>query len=340
MDDETVRLPRPGATPPAKLGPAGAAPPAKKPPAKASLRRMLLIAGAAIATLGAGAGAGWWYYASCCAGPIVHATPPRPVAMPVPVRPAGPPLMSEAEILNFHPREPSVIRLRQEPRIFVLVFPDLESQGAALNRVAALIEKRGLPRDRVLNDAELAAAIRSAGHTPATYYFGHNYRGTDLARFFDLADRQGIALNAGERWVREQMVSLPGFGVPVGDTAFISVPGLDARVDETTRRAILHHEIGHGHFFTNVVFAAHIRRVWRNDFTAADRAAFIRFLAASDYDPEQEEIMVNETMAYLLFTPDERIFSARDVNMSPERLQQLRALMLNAAPPLAGNALQ
>jgi len=282
--------------------------------------------------------AGWWFWAN------LGTPPPPPAGVAEPIRPEprpaatiiqGPPPASEAEILEMHPTSPRVVRLREEPRIFVVLFPDLDSQGAALNRVAALIEKQGLPRDRVLDDAALDANIRSNGETAATYYYGHNYRGEDLARFFALADRQGIALNPRERWLREQLEQLPTLGLGPGDVAFIGVPGLDERVDARMRRAILHHELGHGFFFTHPVFAAHITRVWRYAFTAADRAALTAYLARSGYDPAQEELIVNEAMAYLLFTPDERFFSAADVGLSPERLGALRAMMLEGAPPIA-----
>lgn len=249
---------------------------------------------------------------------------------------AGPTLLTEAEILALNPVRPSVMRLREQPRIFVLAFPDLDMQGAALNRAAALIEKRGQPRDRVLDDRELAAAIAGSGATPATYYYGHNYRASDLLRFFTLAERQGIRLTEQEQWVRAQLALLAPLSLDPGEVAFIAFPGLDSRVDEASRRTILHHEIGHGYFFTNPVFAAHVTRVWRRDFTAADRAAFVGFLTREGYDPQQEEIMVNETMAYLLFTPDERFFSPNQVGLSVQRVEQLRAMLLEAAPSLAG----
>ena len=67
---------------------------------------------------------------------------------------------------------------------------------------------------------------------------------------------------------------------------------------------------------TNAVFAAHVRRVWRYSFTAADRAALTAYLARGGYDPTQEELMVNESMAYLLFTPDDRFFAAAEVGLS------------------------
>lgn len=349
MEDDTVRLPVPGAAPkpgpaPGSVGPASPRPAlhagGAKPGGSARPKiRPAVLAGVFVILLATAGGAAWLLWPGAPSQVAIPSGPIAPVSLSPPPPPAalrGPPELSEAEILELHPTEPRVVRLKDEPRVFVMLFPDLETQGAALNRVAALIEKRGLPRDRVLTDAELAAAIAANGTTAATYYYGHNYRGSDLERFFALADRQGIRLNMSEHWLRDQLAMLASLGLSAGEVAFISIPGLDERVDARMRRAILRHEVGHGHFFTNVVFAAHVRRVWRYDFTPADRAALTAYLARGGYDPAQEELMVNETMAYLLFTPDERFFSAEEVGLTLERLETLRRMLLEAAPPLAG----
>src|SRR5215831_15291531 len=88
------------------------------------------------------------------------------------------------------------------PAILVLDFASLRRQGLMLNRVAALIEKAAEPRDRVLSDGELDQAIRAHGDTVETYYYGHDYRASDLARFFALADRDGVRLTAEEQTLR------------------------------------------------------------------------------------------------------------------------------------------
>ena len=133
----------------------------------------------------------------------------------------------------------TIFRLADNPRILVLDFPSLAEQGRMLNRVAALIEKAGLPRDRVLNDAELDAAIAARGETAETFYFGHNYRATDLAKFFALAARDGVALNQAERQLAVLLADTgaapPGpDGLPKADpsVALISLSAAE------TRRAI------------------------------------------------------------------------------------------------------
>jgi hypothetical protein len=363
--DDTVRLPRAqvtGAVPPPggaggsdaglTAGAPGAGSPAPPPQARAQAQaprvrpagaaagktsRALLLAGAAALAAGAIAAALW----------LLQPPAPAPMATaPEPAREAAPPTaaivppipqpafrtLDEAALNHERPAEPAMVRLSENPLVFVLLFPTLEIQGAALNRMAALIEKAGLPRDRLLTDEELAAAIARNGDSAATWYLGHDYTGTDLDRFFALAARDGIALNPAERWLHERLREARAATPPEAELAMISAANPDSRVDAAMRAAILRHEIGHGHFFTLPPLAEHVMRVWREAFSAADRQAFRDFLAREGYDPANDRLMANEAMAYLVFTPDPRFFNAAQVGMTEPQVERLRALMRDGMP--------
>ncbi len=329
--DATVRLPRPAAPRPA----------AATVPRRRGLP-VALAAGALAAVLGL-AGAAWIWLGGRPAEPppkpeagttspgTAGISPPRAI-IPVPPAEVAVPVASEEAILRHRAEQPVIFRLDVNPSVFVIDFPGLEAQGAALNRVAALVEKVGQPRDRVLDDAALAAAIAASGETAGTYYYGHNYRGRDLERFFALAERDGVTLNAEERWLRREVARLRRLVPAPADFAVISVPGLEPRVDEAMRRAILHHEIGHGHFFTDARFAAHVALVWRDVFTEQERARFRAFLAREGYDPALEEVMMNEAMAYLIYTPDARFFTPAHAGLDEARADVLRAALRAGAP--------
>ena len=228
---------------------------------------------------------------------------------------------------------PTVLRWQPNPLVWVLDFPTLELQGAAMNRAAALLEKAGTPRDRVLDDAALAAAIAADRREAATWYSGHNYRAADLERVFALAARDGIRLNPQEAWVASQ-VALASRLERGREVAILSVPAEGPRVDAALRRSILRHELAHGQFFTLPFFAAHVLRVWQRGFSEAERDGMRRFLAADGYDAAQEELMANEAMAYLLHTPDRRLFDpARDLGWSDAQASRLRAMLREGAPP-------
>ena len=86
---------------------------------------------------------------------------------------------TEQQILDHVPAagapDPTVFRFASDPRILVLDFASLLEQGRMLNRVAALVEKSGLPHDRVLTTSKSTAAIRASGDTVETFYYGHDY---------------------------------------------------------------------------------------------------------------------------------------------------------------------
>ena len=69
------------------------------------------------------------------------------------------------------------IASRRSRSVIVLQFPSLAEQGRMLNRVAALIEKAGFPRDRVrATMRSWMPASAPAAATPDTFYYGHDYR--------------------------------------------------------------------------------------------------------------------------------------------------------------------
>jgi hypothetical protein len=235
--------------------------------------------------------------------------------------------MERAAVLDWRPVETTLVRMADRPAVFLIAFPDMRQQGRMMNRIAALVEKARTPRDRVLDDASLAAAIAAEGEDPDTYYYGHNYTLADVERFFAIARASGVALNAEEGWLEARLPMMRA-AIGNGPGAIITLPGEDNRFDASARRAVLEHESGHGRFFTDAPFADHVMRAWREVFTEADRAAFRRFLASEGYDTTNELLMANEAMAYLLFTPDARFFDpARDLQMDPVSAERLRAAM-------------
>lgn len=317
---------------------------ASRPPA-ARARRGPWIAAAVLALAVAGGGTAWLWLERA-APPPPPAEAPAPAPAPARVDPSR--LADAAAILAHQAAALTVFRLADNPRILVLDFPSLAEQGRMLNRIAALVEKAGLPRDRVLTDAELAAAIAERGETAETFYFGHNYKAADLARFFALAARDRVELNEAERWLARLLADTAlappgpdGLPRPQAETAVISLaaaepPGRSVAgrvaIDASVRAVILRHELSHGEFFTNPAYARHVAHWWRERLSEAERALFRRFLAASGYDPEVEEVMMNEAMAYLMHTPDPRFFGAEALGVTPAALEDMRRRFRDGLP--------
>jgi hypothetical protein len=303
-------------------------PPRRGRPAAIITAGLLLMAGAG--------GLAWLYRPTLppAAGTIATMTAP-PVVPPSVVSPPGPiaasasnattiPFATEAEIAVASPAVRTLVRFAPNPTILVLDFPTLDRQGRMLNRVAAWAEKSGVPHDRVLNDSELAAAIKASGASPATYYYGHDYRAADIATFFSLADRDGVKLDDEEEELRRMTAAARAESFGFG--ALITLPRADAanQVSARDRAVILHHELSHGEYFTNALYARFVHTIWDTVLTETERAKFRTYLAQDGYDPALEDLMINEMQAYLMHTPDARFFDPVKLGIAPDRLAQIR----------------
>jgi len=237
---------------------------------------------------------------------------------------------TEAQIDAARPCVIKVSRFAADPDIVVIDFPNLNVQGRMLDRVAALIEKAHLPRNRVLGDVELNEAIYNCGDTIESYYYGHDYKAADLRKFFALAAADGVKLNPDELWLQRLLAQL-GWLAPGANGAIITLPGAIPPVTAEMRAVILHHEISHGAFFTIPAYAAYSVAFW-NGLTDAERAAFTDFLGRQGYDTGNTNLMLNETQAYLIFTRDPQFFNASAVGMSQAQIDALRARFIASMP--------
>lgn len=233
-----------------------------------------------------------------------------------------------------------LVRLAGQPAVLVLEFPNLLAQGHALNRAAALIEKGSASRDHVPDDAALASLIAKGGDNASTYFLGHDYSSVGLARFFNLALAQQVALNAEELRLRGMLVEagllVEGQGGLVSGAepgALVTFSALqaddpatkpDESVDAARRASVLRHELSHGRYFTDARYREHCAFFWRSLLTEAERQSWRRYLAAQGYDAHNEDLMINETQALLMHTPDERDFKAADLQWKAADLAALR----------------
>jgi hypothetical protein len=244
---------------------------------------------------------------------------------------------TEQQILDHVPAmgepDPVVFRFASNPRILVLDFASLLDQGRMLNRVAALVEKSGLPHDRVMTSFELAAAIQASGDTVETFYYGHDYDAPSLIRFFALADRDNIRL-VGEEDRLGRLIRQAGWFEPDAKAALISIPqvGADQHVTRSGRATILHHELSHGEYFTNPAYVAFVHQFWMQTLTAGERDRIRAHLRSVGYDSGLEEVMENEAQAYLMFTDGAEFFTPEMIGMSTTRLTELRTGFFQAMP--------
>jgi hypothetical protein len=290
------------------------------------LHRRLLLATPLAALLLVGCVTGWLFW------PHSTAPPAATAASNVPAYHV--PSATEQQIRDHVPvGDLTIFRFADNPRILVLVFASLHEQGRTLNRLAAFIEKASLPHDRLLNDAELDAAISARGGTVETFYYGHDYAAASLLRFFSVADSAHVELNPQEHRLRALLRQQDWFkpGLAAG---LISLPALSpaSKITATTHAALLRHELSHGEFFSNPIYAEYVRNFWFTEFTRDERAGFRSFLASDDYDAGNEELMFNEMQAYLMFTREPAMFSVDRVGLTEARATELRSRFLAGMP--------
>ena len=201
-----------------------------------------------------------------------------------------------------------------QPGLHVMQAASLAQQGAMFARVVALLERRDMPRDRVVSAGAIAAHARRFGTDPTGLTAGNNFSTAELTHFFEVAREQGVVLNEGERalqtilvrWrlIREEqgtwkaasardfLITIPGLG---------RAPGGEM-IDATVRGAILSHELGHWQYFSNPAYAHACRAFWWQVLSYEERAELTRQLEDLGYDPS-DRIVIDEMQAYLLHTP-------------------------------------
>ncbi|MDD2877746.1 MAG: hypothetical protein PHT60_10315 [Acidiphilium sp.] len=251
----------------------------------------------------------------------------------VAMRPAPFQLASEGQIFRHVSPHFTVFRFRDDPLVLVVDCPDLHAQGLMFDRVAALIEKADAPKDRVLSQAAFKAKLAAVDLTIGTYYYGDDYPAHALRQFFRLVRAEHLTLNLQERRLRA-IAAQAGFLTPGANGAVISIPraGPGHRVGWRARAVILRHELSHGAYFTNPVYRAFVHRFYNTVMTAAERAAFQDFLVRQGYDADYRGLIVNETLAYLIFTRDKDFFRAEAVGLPRATITALRAQFVATMP--------
>ena len=113
---------------------------------------------------------------------------------------------------------------------------------------------------------------------------------------------------------------------------------MDETLDAAVRESILLHELSHGVYFTDPAYRDHAKAFWEQKLTEEERAIWRAFLASRDYDSANEDMMLNEAQAFLMHTPDPRIFSAAALGVTQEQLDSMRARFRDGAPQTALDA--
>lgn len=251
------------------------------------------------------------------------------------LRPTPYPLAGETTIFRHVSPHFTVFRFRDDPLILVVDCPDLHAQGLMFDRVAALIEKADAPKNRVLSEAAFHARLAAAKLTIGNYYYGNDYPAHALREFFRLAAAEHLALNPEETHLRA-IAERSGFLRPGANGAIISIPqaGPSHRVSLRARAVILRHELSHGAYFTIPAYHRYVHHFYNTVMTPQEQQAFQSFLVRQGYDPGYHGLIVNETLAYLIFTRDREFFRASAVGLPPATITTLRRKFVAHMPDI------
>lgn len=247
-------------------------------------------------------------------------------------------LASKSEVLK-------VWQYSGNANIYIFDFPNLTQQGGAFNRVTQLTEQFNEPYKRVLTSQEMEAYLNSIRRTQANMAFGNDVLVSELALFFNLAENDKIELTAGELVLRDFAISQglikvwrKFYQAVQPNVVILSIPQTqeksanEPRITELARRTVFTHEISHGEYYTNLYYAKYCHHFWNNVLTDAQKGAFKKFLSKYSYSLNEEELLVNEMQAYLMFTPDASSFSAQKLGVTDEELEGMRKSFLKGLP--------
>ena len=252
-----------------------------------------------------------------------------------------------SQIVAARSGELAVWRYADNPSIYVFDFPGLGYQGRSFNRITQFTEQQtSEPYPRVLTDQEMAKHLSAARRSQSDFAYGHDVMVHELVQFFNYAQRDKVVLNQGETAIRDFLVAQEmirdwrGFWQSVQpNIVILSVPQTQEKsaaeplINATARYAILLHEMAHGEYYTNPYYTLYCRRFWQESLSDSQREAFKAFLGKYNYGTGSEELLINETQAYLMFTPDPASFSARKLGVEDEELEAMRDAFRKGKPP-------
>ena len=266
-----------------------------------------------------------------------------------------PVIASMSDIVNSKVKSTEFFQLLTNPAIFVMDFANLEEQGKTMNRLSLLVEVSHAPKNRVVDDIQMASLVNETSQNMATLNLGHDFRMSAVARFFNLAKVDGVHLNSNELKLKNTLLKnnlmyvingqyRGAFYTSLVTTSKIQADNPETIPDETIslkmRQYIVQHELSHGEYFTNKNYNQYSRNFWHNNLTNEQKEAIRMYLDNKYYDKTQEDLMINEFQAYLVYTGIEfcdLFHKGKISNMSVERLIQLRKQFIansNSSLPL------
>ncbi|MDC7235023.1 MAG: hypothetical protein PQJ58_17455 [Spirochaetales bacterium] len=216
----------------------------------------------------------------------------------VDIPPFPTPLARSGEQILYRPlsewrnRDFEVYSWSSFPEILIFDLLDYDVQNRFFRRLAFFVEKKGF-KGQLLTNAELKG--RHAWNA-------HDYRPSDLAEFFNLVEERNFTIYPEEALLRNLLIR-QGILIQKKDGSLAPGTGAVLSISRESSDALRYrffvHEASHGIYFTNFEYREFVRKLWES-LDSRDREMWRFFLGWYGYDPEDEDLMINEFQAYLL----------------------------------------
>lgn len=227
-----------------------------------------------------------------------------PVADPADVRSpilADPHMVIEWPLEAWRAKDYEIFAWDRFPSILIFDTADYAVQDRFFKRLAFFTEKQGY-KGKLWTDAELSAL-----HA----YNAHDYRAENLAAFFELARTEKFPLNAEETELREILLAegilrKQGSSYEGGAGAVLSISRQSVSY---LRYLFVAHEGYHGIYFIDPDFRAKVEAVYRSmdPKAVAFLETYFTVVDSLGYDTDDQYLMENEFMAYLMQQPLDKV---------------------------------
>lgn len=194
------------------------------------------------------------------------------------------------------------------PDIIIIDFANLEIQDRFVKRIVYFVEKKHY-RGKLYSNSTIA---------PLHGWNANDFSAESLAAFYSLAAKTNFHLNAEEVLLRECLVQWKliahqgSLWIPLKGGLLSVARG--PQMTELNRTLLLQHECQHGIYFARSDFRKSSEDAYHTMSPSAK--SFMKdYLSFYQYDPEDHELMVNETQAYLLQQPIGALTSYLTFNM-------------------------
>ena len=195
---------------------------------------------------------------------------------------------------NWRVKEYEVFEWDRYPGILLFDILNYDIQNDFFRRLAYFVEKRGY-KGKLWSDEVLADKHG---------YNAHDYSAESLAAFFNKATEENFPLNKAEQTLKKILI-VNGLLIPDGNLVKAGEGGLvsiSRESDAALRSKLLAHEAWHTLFFRDEDFRNFVAAVYYT-FDPDSRQFLLDFFESQSglgYDIEDEYLMHNEFMAYIL----------------------------------------